>query len=360
MSRIATTALILLATSLVACSQDQTSEGKGPPPDTELSYDGMHVDSLKGETILDSTRVEQPADLAISGGRLFVLETNPSPALRSVRLGTWDDEWTAGNSGEGPGEVKVPVVLAVAPNGDPWVYDMDVRRMTRYVRAVPGGFQPETTMTQLQFGTPLFRMVWLDDSTLIATGFFNETRLGLINADGRLRSEVGAPPPGDKTIAVPFRNMLYEGAVAAHPSHTKFVVSSKHAGRITIVDAATFAETPAKVPFEFEPAYTMDNTGQYRGMGMGSSDLRFGYIDVAATGTRIFALFSGRTRLMHPGDAYTGDYVHEFDWEGKLQRVLHLDARALGIAVDADGTELFITVESPQPSVLRYAIPPSD
>ena len=87
-------------------------------------------------------------------------------------------------------------------------------------------------------------------------------------------------------------------------------------------------------------------------------DLRLGYVDVAASRDRIYALFSGRTRAGHPDEAIYGRDVHVFDWDGKLHSVIHLDADAMAIALD-EGQDLLLAVRHlPTPAVLAYELPP--
>jgi hypothetical protein len=91
---------------------------------------------------------------------------------------------------------------------------------------------------------------------------------------------------------------------------------------------------------------------------MGSAGaMRFGFIDIVATNDRIFALFSGRTRNEAPGRASYGQFVHVYDWEGRLSAVYRLGSEALSIAVSTDGRRLFAVQHDPLPAVVAYALP---
>jgi hypothetical protein len=87
-------------------------------------------------------------------------------------------------------------------------------------------------------------------------------------------------------------------------------------------------------------------------------DLRFGYVDATATNTSLYGLYSGRARGELPGYAFYGTFVHEYDWEGRLRRVFKLDAYAIGIAVDPEGSTLYASRLYPTPAILRYRLPP--
>ncbi len=63
----------------------------------------------------------------------------------------------------------------------------------------------------------------------------------------------------------------------------------------------------------------------------------FYYIDCAATGQYLYALFAGhRTDGPGGGLVRAARYVHVFDWQGRLVRVLGLDREVSAITVAAD------------------------
>ncbi|NIU77657.1 MAG: hypothetical protein GWN71_30125, partial [Gammaproteobacteria bacterium] len=90
-------------------------------------------------------------------------------------------------------------------------------------------------------------------------------------------------------------------------------------------------------PFDFEPVFEVGRKNGQPSLATGA-DLRFGYVDVATTEDRIYALFSGQTRGgAPPGRAVFGLYVHVYDWTGQLREVLELDRPAISVAVTEDG-----------------------
>jgi hypothetical protein len=85
-------------------------------------------------------------------------------------------------------------------------------------------------------------------------------------------------------------------------------------------------------------------------------DMRFGYVRIATTDDRIYALFSGRSNRGSPRDAPYGRFVHVYDWDGEFLAALELDNAALEIAVDPLGEELYATIEEPEPGVRVYSL----
>jgi hypothetical protein len=87
-------------------------------------------------------------------------------------------------------------------------------------------------------------------------------------------------------------------------------------------------------------------------------DLRFGYVDVATTGSRIYGLFSGRRRGDFPrGQAVYARQIHVFDWAGELEAVLDLDSDVIAIAADERDRVLYAIRHDPLPAIVKYELP---
>lgn len=352
--------LLLALLFFLGCNADASSThfpGYGPPPDQDLSYDAFRVDTVTGTTILDSTHVENPYDLAVSAGRLFVLEQYPPPVLRVVEIGTWRVESRAGRQGQGPGEVMVPWRVFVGPNGAPWIYDSGQRRIVRlYQIDTTGALRPDEETINLESPFPIKSISWLTDTTLVANGFFDDERFGLFRADGKLLKHFGGVPEWPGPVALPFRNHFNEVEIAVHPSRELFVAAKRHTSEIEILDFDGKLKVLVKTPFDFRSSVNITSTGQGYGLSWDSS-WRQGYIDVAATEDRIFALFSGRTLGRYGTDAAYGEYVHVFDWEGELHRILRLDMDAFALAVEKNNSVFYtVSYDDARPVVRRYEL----
>jgi len=348
-------ALWSIFVALAGCTSDSSTHfpGYGPPADQDFSYDGFQVDTTSGTTILDSTRVENPYDLVVSAGRLFVMEQYPPPVLRVFGLGTWQLEAEAGRRGEGPGEVMVPWRLFAAPNGDPWIFDMRQRRIVRYYRIDDSGaLVPDEETISLQSGLPIITVKWLTDTTLVAYGFFDDERFALFRADGTLLGHFGGVPDWPEALPVMLRNQHGEVEIAVHPSRGLFVAATRYGSRIEVLDFSGERRALARTPFDFRSGVSFASTREGSGLAWGP-DMRIGYIGVVATEDRIFALFSGRTLKLHGRNAAYGRHVHVFDWDGELRRIIYLDADAFKLAVEPDGSAIY-TVGVEDTAVRRY------
>ena len=106
-------------------------------------------------------------------------------------------------------------------------------------------------------------------------------------------------------------------------------------------------------PYGFEPLYEAKKSARTVAMASGD-ETRFGYLDLATTDSRIYALFSGRTRA--EGRANYGNTVHVFDWDGRLVDVLRLDEFVIALAVDPAGEALYGIRHDPFPAVLEFTV----
>lgn len=358
-----------LISFVVAIGCDESRSGGGirisydgydlPPVDQEFSHESIvRVDTLRGETVLDSTQVMYPKSLHISGKRLFVLEHAPPPAIRVFDTANWEEKLVFGGRGSGPGEFQNAFRFVPSLSGDIWVFDRGLRRLSRvFTNSVEGLLAPDTLTVRLDFAEPVLDFAWISDTTLLAQGLFRDERFGLLSSSGELLSEIGGVPPGDVRMSARARNQFQWGWLAAHPKGEKFVHLRTRAGQVSIFDSDGQLLSAAKTPFDFECGYVYEVEG---GVLVVTSDQRTGYVDVDVTDRRIIALFSGRPYIGYGVNMYHGLYVHEFDWSGELHRVFRLELPADNIAVDESGTILYASHPLPVPEVRRYAIPPNE
>lgn len=129
------------------------------------------------------------------------------------------------------------------------------------------------------------------------------------------------------------------------PDRSRWAVVSRFADRLEIYHARGSLLAVGDRPFDFDP---QDLTREDPGA------VRFGYIDVATTDSRIYALFSGRTRA--EGQANYGGRIHVFDWDGRLLDVWELDTRLIALAVTPDDGHLYGVSHHPVPAVRSYTL----
>ena len=148
----------------------------------------------------------------------------------------------------------------------------------------------------------------------------------------------------------------YRGTLKADPLRERLVLANRHAAYIEVFGSDGRTRHRIVGPTPFEPAFEV-KVGE-RGPSMASGeDLRFGYVDVAPTGDRIYALFSGRTRGAYPDRAVYGSTVHVFGWDGALQAIFELDIDAMAITVDEERDRILAVRHLPTPAVVSFDLP---
>ncbi len=262
-----------------------------------------------------------------------------------------------GRAGEGPGEFEGPRALEPTVDGAGfWVFDAALSRLTLVEpdrwESIPASERVTVSVHGPALVTNLVRR---GDDGFLAAGFFGEGRLGHFTADGEYEGASGAIPTSDIEAPPAVLQHAYRGNLKADPAGTRLVFANRHAGFLEVFSPKGELLRRIEGPFAFEPVFGV-KAGE-RGPSLATGDdLRFGYVDVATTNDRIYALFSGRTRAGHPGEAVYGREVHVFDWDGTLRSVIHLDADAMAIAVDSRRSRLLAVRHLPTPAVLSYEL----
>ncbi len=68
---------------------------------------------------------------------------------------------------------------------------------------------------------------------------------------------------------------------------------------------------------------------------------RFGFLDVAVTEDKVYALYSGKTYKMDRGRAFESNCLLVYDWEGNLIRTLYFGDALTGISYDREEGMLY-------------------
>ncbi|MDP2469832.1 MAG: BF3164 family lipoprotein [Candidatus Palauibacterales bacterium] len=315
--------------------------------------------SLSGELLYDGEMLAMPTRIAITNDRIALVD---GFAERPVHLLDASGRYLAGfgRQGEGPGEFEGPRAIEPTADGSGfWVFDMSLSRLTL---VEPDGWDStpasERLILPIHGPAPVTSLVRRVDDTFLAAGFFGEGRLGHFTRGGDYEGATGSIPAPEVDAPPEVRQHAYRGTLKAAPSLDRLVLANRHAGYLEVFDAEGESLRRIEGPYPFEPG--IDVVIGERGPAFApGDDLRFGYVDVAVTDDRIYALFSGRTRAGHPGEAIYGREVHVFDWNGGLVSVLLLDADAMAIAVDVARDRLLVVRHLPTPALLSYDLAPA-
>ena len=147
--------------------------------------------------------------------------------------------------------------------------------------------------------------------------------------------------------------------MVAHPVRDLSAVALRHGDALAIHGADGELTREAESLFGFKPAYRVRRDSQGAHMiPSAKQGFRYGFIDLAATDSHIFALFSGRSPRTTKAYAAAGEYVIVYDWQGHLVSTYALDADAWAIGVDQQERQLVTTRQLPTAGVTLYRLPP--
>ncbi len=334
-----------------------TSLRYGP---AELSHDGLKLARVEGQVLSDAEALAIPVDIAIVGDRLVVIDAAADSAILVVHRETGVLERTFGRRGAGPGEFEGAWSLDPVHGSayELWIYDLALVRLT-YVDLRDdffdrGGFGTRIVNLRSE-AMALGPVRTADANTSFSLGMYIEGRLGVYNAEGIQQGTVASLPPGGPHIPPNVRQHAYQATLIPHPNRTLFAAVTRHASQIEIYRDDGSLVTISEGPLHVEPKYEVRRDGDEFVMATGR-DLRFGYIDAAASTEYVFAVFSGRTREGALGSQFMGRFVHVFDWAGNFVKAIELDTDVVAIAVHEDSSVLYALRHDPLPAVLRYSL----
>jgi hypothetical protein len=303
--------------------------------------------SLRGEVLHQSESLALPMLVEVAGDRLIVTDDYADHHVRVLRRSDGAVERSFGPTGRGPREFEtIFSVDVVDPSGELLIHDPTLQRVTRVdlARDFDGGRWVSDRTFRLNANAVLIATMWTPDG-LIGLGATPSGRLAHLSPEGRLLRLTGELPVDPKEAGGRVWSRAMQARLKPHPDRTRWAVVSRYADRLEIYDAGGQLMALGDRPYDFGPQDLREEDPMA---------VRFGYIDVATTDARIYALFSGRVR--GEGKANLGDRIHVFDWDGRLVDVWEVDDRLISVAVTPDGDELYGVRHEPLPAVVHYTL----
>jgi hypothetical protein len=360
------TLMCLLVGGTLGCdaarSSAESSDDVGDHIEKQLGQTSQRV---PGEVISDWGTLQHPTALRTIAGKLIVLVNGDSVAMRVID----------GASGQLVGAIGRTngVDSAVFQNAwslntlDPatgrsasdhvWMYNLPLRALYRIdvANAMTSPTWRPKHAIQLQSTVTTFAPAWLGDGTIMANGDFPKGRFATFDTTGHLVALHGESPPG---VNAPndVRQHAYQGILVANPGTRQFVLFGRYSDRMEFYNAEGKLLSSPSRPFEFEPQYDARPGRLGRLLFAMRQDMRFGYVDVAATPNRIYALFSGRMLRTSGQHASSGRYVLIYDWHGHRLKTIKLGVDATALTVDGDSTLFTADAVGPDTRVYRYQL----
>lgn len=343
---------ILLAHLLAACASDEPALRHGAG---ELDHSGLRPTRIAGRVVAQGDFLALPSRVVPVQDYLLVVDDGSDTKLhvlgadgRRIR--------SFGRKGAGPGEYQGirSVVPAPGAGARAWVYDVSLSRMTELDLDTPQNPSELKIVTLDQQILPI-QPLWLGD-TIVSPNFSERGRLTFFGPQGQFLHAAGSLPRDGKGTPISVLQQAWMGQIAASREHGRIALATFYADQLEIYRVDGTPVRTVRGPFRFDPQFeTADAGGGFLTMSSGES-MRIGYSSITATDDEIFALFSGRTREAFGGGSSFGRFVHVYDWDGKLKRVLELDEAVLSIAISPDRKSLYAIRHDPEPAILVFPL----
>lgn len=291
--------------------------------------------------ILASGSLRLPTRLAVVGEELIVLDRYRHEAVLAMDRRTGGVLRSFGRRGQGPAELWGPFAFA-ADADRVVVLDVSMNRLTS-LQPVPNPRAYRVSeLRVLATETPVLDIAPMEGGRFLALSLNPAHPLALLDVDGRTRPLPRSPPPARLD---PMRMVeALQGVLRAAPDRRRVVRTRRFASRIEIMDQEGSLVATARGPEGFDSAQN-------------GAEIRFGYLDAAAHQSGFLALYSGRTRSGHPGEANYGSQIHAFNWDGELEAIHHLDHDLIAIAWSERDRLMYAIAHDPEPAILVYGLP---
>lgn len=340
----------------VACTQPST-DSPYETPDVRLTYDSSSVVTLTPQTLHQSANLARPGKMVVLDSVLVVLDDYGDPPLHLIDRRTGAYLKAAGSRGDGPGEFQGVWDVDVAPDSQHvYVFDLALHRLTRLSvpRALRNQAAFDSSTISLTGPSPHDVLLPPGDSTFWATAMLSEAgRWGVYDDEGAYRAARGPSLPRIQDAPEPVLQHAYQSTAALHPSKSKLALAAFYADRIDIFKSSGTHLVHTHGPGFFPPIFEIGMRGGNPARRT-TEKTRYGYMDVVATSSHIYALYSGRTRSKAGN---LGNRVHVLDWEGRLQAVYDLKGGYRSIAISPGADVLYASRLSPHVEISAFRLP---
>jgi hypothetical protein len=198
-----------------------------------------------------------------------------------------------------------------------------------------------------------FRLLSPVDSLFIGYGLF-ENRFLVFDKRAQIRY-LFSDYPFRKEFSEVHHNylaMAFQGGMVVHPSSLKFAFFTRNSANI---DFFTLTKDSVILKKEYKfwpPKFTFEKDNPQMISVDFEKDNEVCFISTTSNSNHIFTLYSGKSGK----DAYQGNRVFVFDWEGLPVKSLKLDQDVKYIAVDETGDFLYAYAENEKPQILRFRL----
>ncbi len=310
-----------------------------------------------------------PVDISLSKDFLIIIDASMNPAVHVLNRDDLNYQHSFGREGRGPGEfLSTWSITSIDLNkNNIGVYDNILSRFSSFdieiesdsINIVNG----QLINLDSSEGRPV-NVTLLNNNTLVGTGSFQEKRVRYFNLDGSIKKSVGDLPLVESknsnfsffTVNRRFPDNIlqhaYQSKIESRPDGHFFAIAARHANLIEIYNHPGEKVVEIRDIINAVPKIDIINVQGNSVLNQGVEDFHFGYIDLKVSDSKIYGLFSGRKNA--DGNAYLGNEIHIFNWEGELLKILELNEYLIAIEVDEVASMIYGIEHYPGLSVNIY------
>jgi hypothetical protein len=200
-----------------------------------------------------------------------------------------------------------------------------------------------------------FNIHLIQNNRYVATGFYENCQLMLLDEKGTIIKRIGELPYRDeqeKKVSGEVRSEVYQGRLAVSPSKKKVVFATLYGDMIYFYDVLSNGELALK--FKQENAYAEYDYEDFL-YGMHFIFSPYYFVDVCLTDDYVYALYFGKQRDNKLG-AYKSNLIRVYDWDGTLVKEFQLDIDVNQIAVTKDNQKVYAIADLPDPVLVIFEL----
>ncbi|MBL0938034.1 MAG: hypothetical protein IBJ03_04010 [Gemmatimonadaceae bacterium] len=306
--------------------------------------------------ISEDDGLSRPSRIIVINGKLVVLDRGADHVVRVYDVSKGARIATFGRRGQGPGEFEGAWDLfRSASSHTMWVLDVSLRRVTELTLdslLSSQRYRGDAHITLSGEGS-LESLRLFGDRGFMGTGSYSRGRLAEYSRTGSFLRVVGMIPRDAPRWAPVVAQDAFAARLGNYDVADRVVVAYRWTDRLEVLDSQGTPLAAMDRPLGFEPIISDQSTSR----AAFTLDSRRAYLSTVSTDSHVCALFSGRTEREAGKANSFGRDVLIFASNGRLRRILRLDADVLAIAIDDTARELYALAHDPAPRILRYRMP---
>lgn len=151
---------------------------------------------------------------------------------------------------------------------------------------------------------------------------------------------------------------LFQGKLAGNKSYSHFAYACLDADIVEILDKKSNTVTSIRGPIYHLPEFEVDFSAGYPMCQLNLRTIRYSYLDVNVTDSKVYALFSGHTYKEVDVEKKAGlkNQIFVFDFEGKPIANYMLDYPIISFSIDEKRNRIIAITDDEDPNVVVYRL----